>query len=95
MRLTRAYLAVKLDSRYTYTHIVTLTPCTVVQVNGEPQKRAEEITAEVAIALTLSQLHPEPGTALSSDTLIWCMQDFSVACTIAKSSKHVPAADHP
>jgi len=30
-------------------------------VNGEPQKKAEEITAEVAIALTLSQLHPESG----------------------------------
>ena len=31
------------------------------QVNGESQKKAEEITAEVAIALTLSQLHPEAG----------------------------------
>ena len=63
-----------------------------MQVNEEPQKRAKEITAEVAIALTLSQLHPEPGTALSSDTLIWCMQEFSVGCTAANSSKHVPAA---
>ena len=32
-----------------------------MQVNGEPQKKAEEITAEVAIALTLSQLHPAAG----------------------------------
>lgn len=30
-------------------------------VNGEPQKRAHEILAEVAIALTLSQLHPQGG----------------------------------
>ena len=30
-------------------------------VNGEPQKSAAEILAEVAIALTLSQLHPDPG----------------------------------
>ena len=30
-------------------------------VNGEPQKSAAEILAEVAIALTLSQLHPNPG----------------------------------
>ena len=35
------------------------------QVNGEAQKKAEEITAEVAIALTLSQLHPETGNLSS------------------------------
>ena len=36
------------------------------QVNGESQKKAEEITAEVAIALTLSQLHPEAGNLQKS-----------------------------
>jgi hypothetical protein len=75
-------------------HTHSDTPCTVVQVNGEPQKRAEEISAEVAIALTLSQLHPESSTALISHTPTWCMRNFSVACTIANPSKHVPAADH-
>ena len=34
-----------------------------IQVNGEPQKRAQEISAEVAVALTLSELHPEAGGA--------------------------------
>ena len=37
-----------------------------IQVNGEPQKRAQEISAEVAVALTLSELHPEAG-GLSCD----------------------------
>ena len=32
-----------------------------IQVNGEPQKHAQEISAEVAVALTLSELHPEAG----------------------------------
>lgn len=33
-------------------------------VNGEPQKCAAEILAETAVALTLSQLHPEPGVCV-------------------------------
>ncbi len=35
-------------------------------MNGEPQKRAAEILAETAVALTLSQLHPEPGMCFVS-----------------------------
>jgi serine/threonine-protein kinase haspin len=38
-------------------------------VNGEPQKRAHEILAEVAIALTLSQLHPYEGACSHLSTL--------------------------
>lgn len=38
-------------------------------VNGEPQKRAAEITAEVAIALTLSALHPDDGDDLARQCL--------------------------
>ena len=34
-----------------------------IQVNGEPQKRAQEISAEVAVALTLSELRPKAGGA--------------------------------
>jgi hypothetical protein len=64
----------------------TPSACAVAQVNGEPQKKAEEITAEVAIALTLSELHPEAGMALSPDTLFWCLQGFCGACTATNST---------
>ena len=51
-----------------------------MQVNAEPQKKAEEITAEVAIALTLSQLHPEAGGLDSSEML---SHGCSVLCFLA------------
>ena len=40
-------------------------------MNGEPQKKAEEITAEVAIALTLSELYPKAGGLDSSEVLCY------------------------
>ena len=43
------------------------------QVNGEPQKRAQEISAEVAVALTLSELHPEAGGLSCCHPKIECL----------------------
>lgn len=44
-------------------------------VNGEPQKRAAEILAEAAVALTLSQLHPDLGESLIAPSLKSCESD--------------------
>ncbi|BDA51282.1 probable serine/threonine-protein kinase haspin at C-terminar half [Coccomyxa sp. Obi] len=47
-------------------------------VNGEPQKRAAEILAETAVAKTLSQLHPEPGTQAPENVTASFVRTFGV-----------------